>query len=74
MKKKRILAWIGIVLLGGMYLLDLILALVGSPAARQWLIASLVCTAVVPVLLYGFLVVTGKTSEKSDGPENGSRG
>lgn len=73
MKKKRILAWIGIVLLGGMYLLDLILALIGSPDARQWLIASLVCTAVVPVLLYGFLVVTGKTSEKKDGPENDSQ-
>lgn len=73
MKKKRVLAWIGIVLLAGMYLVDLILALVGSPIAKQWLTASLICTAVVPILLYGFLVVTGKTNEKKDGPDGGSQ-
>ena len=71
MKKKRILAWIGIAILASMYLMDLILALSGSPAARQWLTASLVCTAAIPVLLYGFLVVTGRTGDKKDGPESG---
>ena len=71
MKKKRVLAWIGIILLAGMYLTDLILALVGSPIAKQWLMASLICTVAVPILLYGFLVVSGKTGEKKDGPDSG---
>lgn len=72
MKKKRVLAWIGIVLLAGMYLVDLILALVESPIAKQWLMASLICTVAIPILLYGFLVVSGKTGEKKDGPNSDS--
>lgn len=70
MKKKRILAWIGIVLLAGMYMADLILALMGSPAAKQLLTVSLLFTAAVPILLYGFQVVTGKNRQKEDGEKD----
>lgn len=67
MKKKQIMAWIGIVLLAGMYLADLVLALTGSPAARQLLMISLLCTAAVPILLYGIRIVTGKNQKEGDG-------
>lgn len=66
MKKKRILAWTGIVLLAGMYITDLILALIGSPAAKQLLTISLLFTAAVPILLYGLQVVTGRNSKEKD--------
>ncbi|WP_434309575.1 hypothetical protein [Hominifimenecus sp. rT4P-3] len=67
MKKKQIMAWLGIILLAGMYLVDLVLALIGSPAAKQLLMISLLCTAAVPILLYGIQIVTGKNQKKGDG-------
>ncbi len=56
-KIKRILAWIGIVLLVGMYGAALVFALIDSPWARDWLKASLVMTLVVPVLLYAYIFI-----------------
>ncbi len=56
-KIKRILAWIGIVLLVGMYGAALVFALIDSPWARDWLKASLGMTLVVPVLLYAYIFI-----------------
>ncbi len=67
MNKRRVFSWIAIVLLGGMYLACLILALIGSEAAQFWLKVSLVCTMVVPLVLYGFLVLT-KANKRSGLP------
>ena len=47
MKKKRILAWICILFLVGMYVTDFVLALIGSDLARNMLMASCICT--IPV-------------------------
>ena len=58
---RRILAWTGIVLLLGMYAADLILALIGSPAAATLLKISLFLTIVLPLLLWIILVLLGKT-------------
>ena len=58
MNRRRVFAWIAIVLLGCMYLACLVLALIGSEAAQFWLKVSIVCTMVVPLILYGFLVLT----------------
>lgn len=70
MKKKnnlrRILAWVGIVLLAGMYVADLILALIGSPAAMTLLKISLFMTLVLPLLLWVMLVLLGKTGWQND--------
>lgn len=54
---KRILALIAAILLFGMYLSTLIFALIGSPKAIDLLWASIACTIVLPVLLYGYMLV-----------------
>ena len=59
---RRKLAWAGIIFLAGLYVVDLVLALVGSPAAAMWLKISLFLTIVLPILLWIFLVLIGKTS------------
>jgi len=69
MKRKRILAWIGIVLLAGMYLTNLVLALIGSEFTQNMLKLCAVCTVAIPILLYGCLVAMGKTGKKPDKEE-----
>lgn len=56
-KLKRILALAGAVLLIGMYLITLILGLTASPATQDMLMAAIVCTIVIPCLLYAFMLV-----------------
>ena len=54
---KRILALVAAILLFGMYLSTLIFALIGSPHSIDLLWASIACTIVLPVLLYGYMLV-----------------
>lgn len=67
-KLKQILALLGAILLVGMYLVTLYLGLTSSPATQNMLMASIVCTVVIPVLLYAMLLVTRvlDNREKSD--------
>lgn len=59
MKKiKRILALLGVFLLIAMYLCTLIFALIDSPAVFGLLKASIAATILIPVILYGLLMVT----------------
>lgn len=52
---KKILAIIGIVILGGLYLSTLILAIIGTSYSIHLLKASIIATIVVPVFLYIWL-------------------
>ncbi len=54
---KRILALCGAVLLIGMYVITLILGLTASPATQDMLMAAIICTIVIPCLLYAFMLV-----------------
>lgn len=54
---KRVLALIAAILLFGMYLSTLIFALMGNPHSTDLLWASIACTIVLPVLLYGYLLI-----------------
>ena len=54
---KRILALIAAIGLFGRYACTLIFALIGSPNATSLLWASIACTIILPVLLYGYLLV-----------------
>ncbi len=54
---KRILALIAAILLFGMYLCTFIFALIGSPHSIDLLWASVACTIIVPVFLYGYMLV-----------------
>ncbi|MCD8022474.1 MAG: hypothetical protein LUF30_05720 [Lachnospiraceae bacterium] len=56
-KLKRIAAMIGVIILVGMYVIPLILALTGSQGTQNLLMASIVCTIVVPVLIYAMMLV-----------------
>lgn len=58
MKKiKRILAGAAALILFAMYAATLIFALIGSPASRKLLMASIACTILLPVLLYAYILV-----------------
>lgn len=56
-KLKRIFAWIGIILLLGMYLVTFLLGVMGNEATKDMLLASIACTVFVPVLLYAIIML-----------------
>lgn len=74
-KVKRILALSGAVLLFGMYGSTLVFALMDSPVSFDLLRASVVATVLIPVLLYGFLLIArltgGSGNDSSDPSETG---
>lgn len=51
-RTKQILAIIGIVILVGMYVTTLILAIMNNELSNRFFMASIICTVVVPVLIY----------------------
>ncbi|MCD7817955.1 MAG: hypothetical protein LUH07_02735 [Lachnospiraceae bacterium] len=55
-KLKRIAALIGAVFLIGLYVVTLILALTGSSASQNMLMASIICTVLVSVLAYAMML------------------
>lgn len=54
---KRIFAVLGIVGLVGLYLLSFISAILAKPYAANLFMASIFCTMVIPIVIYGFLVI-----------------
>lgn len=66
MKLKRILALAGALLLLAMYACTLIFAFIDSPAFHDFLKASVVCTVIIPILLYGYALVYRITRPPSD--------
>ena len=56
-KLKQVLAWIGIVLLVGLYVLTFISSLFHSKFATELFYASLYATFIVPVVLYGCMMI-----------------
>lgn len=65
---KRIMAGAGALLLLGMYIATLIFALIDHPSSDMLFKASLICTVVIPVLLYGYTLVY-KVTRKNDESE-----
>lgn len=51
-KAKQVLAIIGIVIIAALYIVTLILALIGNENTRPFFMASIICTILVPVVLY----------------------
>lgn len=56
-KFKRIFALLGAVLLAGMYLITVVLAFADPTASKDWLMASIICTIVIPCFLYAYILV-----------------
>ena len=70
MKIKRLLALAAIIILAAMYLSTIVFALSDSPNADYWFKASIFCTVVIPVLLYGYMAIY-KYVIKKDGTKPG---
>ena len=56
-KIKRVVALLGVVILVGLYVITLILAFVDPTASKDWLKASIICTIIIPVFFYAYLLV-----------------
>ena len=56
-KIKRVVALLGVVILVGLYLITLILAFVDPTASKDWLKASIICTIIIPLFFYAYLLV-----------------
>lgn len=66
MKKiKRILAIAGVVILVGLYVSTLVFALIGSELSTNLLKASVACTILLPIILYGYMLLY-KLSKKNE--------
>ena len=69
-KWKRILAWIGIILLLLLYVCTLVSAIFVTPATQGFFKASLLATIMIPILLYGYLlvyrVIKGRNEEEEE--------
>ena len=69
-KAKRILAWIGILLLVGMYLSTFLLTIFDKSASMGMFKASVACTILVPVMLYAYTLVYKWTKGKDEDRKN----
>lgn len=77
MKLKRVFAIIAVILLVGLYGSTLVFALSDSPNASYLFKASIFCTVIIPIMLYGYMIVyrifSGKnTSDQQQSDEEAS--
>ena len=57
------MAVIAIILLLSMYLINLVLALIGSEWAQEMLKLTMVMSIMIPILLYAFLMIMKRKDE-----------
>lgn len=67
-KAKRILALAGVVLLVAMYAATLVFALIDSPHSFALFKASVYCTIVIPVIIYGSTLIFNNAAHKKEWP------
>ena len=69
-RMKRILAIAGLILLAAVYLTTFILGFTGAAETKDLLMACIICTVIIPVLMYAMLMITRILSreDESDGP------
>ena len=66
---KRILAGVAALLLFGMYIATLVFAFIDHPFAHTLFMASIICTIVIPVLIYAMMLIL-RLTENKDKKEN----
>ena len=64
-KMKQIMAWIGIIILVALYLITFLLGIFGNEHTKGMLMASIICTVVVPCLMYGMILIARVLSKDS---------
>lgn len=65
-KTKQILAWTGIILLAGLYILTLIFSLIDSPWAYNLFKFCIGMTIVLPCLIYAYIMIYRVFSKDKD--------
>lgn len=70
MKIKRILAIAGIVLLVAMYASTLVFSLMEGQLAGDLFRASILCTLIVPVFIYVYMMIYKYVKDKKNPPED----
>lgn len=69
---KRILAYVSLLFLLGMYLIALISAFMKSPESNNWLMAAIFSTVIIPVIVYASqLVIRVVKRDKKDNESEG---
>ena len=66
---RQILALVGIAALTGMYIVTLVLGITASPATQGMLMASLMCTVLIPIILYAMMLVARVLENKEEKPD-----
>lgn len=70
MKWKRILAFIGLIFLLSMYVIAILSAFSHNPESKNWLMAAIFSTVIVPVFLYAAGLVYRLLKQKKDEVES----
>ncbi|MDD3797206.1 MAG: hypothetical protein PHE06_14815 [Lachnospiraceae bacterium] len=68
-KAKQILAWIGIVILVGVYAVTFILGVTGNAATKDMFMAAIACTVIIPTLMYGMILLAKVLGKKEETPD-----
>lgn len=63
---KRIVAWLGIILLAGVYIATFVCALISTPATKGLMFASLGMTIIVPVVMWVFIRLYDRAHANDD--------
>lgn len=63
---QRAVAWVGIILLLGIYLVTFLLGIFGSEATKDMFMACLVCSVVIPCLMYAMLLIARILENKNN--------
>ena len=77
-RSKRILALIGIILLGCLYIVTLVLAIFGNEDTTPWFMACIIATIIVPILIWVYTWLynrlrqdVNEAREKAENEQNG---
>lgn len=71
LKVRRITAWVGVIVLVCLYASTIILALINTEASRTLLKFSILSTFVLPVLMYGYILMYRVLKGRGvDNPDN----
>ena len=63
---KKILAWTGIIILAVLYLTTFFLGIFGNARTHTMLMACIICTVIVPVLMYAMLLLAKVLTHRHD--------
>lgn len=72
-KWKRLLAMAGVVLILSMYIIAIISAFSHNPEAKNWLMAAIFSSVVIPIFLYAAQLVARVIRQNKDEPDSAGK-